>query len=113
MDDLFGCTISTEYQITVLPWNNDICQGFAPTIPELSLDPILWPNPFTGEINVSLPTVSEDNYWRIYSANGQLMSEGSNAQTSINTANWPAGLYLFQIVDRTTGSTIVERMVKQ
>lgn len=113
VDDVFGCTVPADYTISVLPENSNVCQGFAPTIPDTGLDPILWPNPLGGELNLSLQTSPESSRWRIFSATGRLIQEGSAVQRKVDTSDWPAGVYFFQLINEQNGSLATERVVRQ
>lgn len=113
VDNLFGCAIQAVYPITVLPENGNFCQGFAPTIPDTQVDPFPWPNPFGGELNISLVAESEGHFWRIFSSNGQLMREGYLNNSPINTSSWPAGIYVLQVIDPKGELVDVSRVIKQ
>lgn len=78
----------------------------------MSSETIIYPNPATDKINVSVKDWSLVNTVRIMDMNGRSIMEkqGKSAQTM--TLNIPAGIYYLQIV-YTNGETDVHRFSKQ
>jgi len=80
---------------------------------EQNLD-MVYPNPFTNQINLKISTHNEGAVYRIYDVTGKLYVKDriSLHSQQINTESWLSGVYFLEIVD-TLGSTYQTKLIKK
>ena len=93
-DDLFDCEYIGQFVFTLAEMNEPTYVG---TEEKQELACGIYPNPGNGSIKVESP--SENAVVRFYDLQGKLMTARMfSFGTSIDTENWPTGIYVWEII---------------
>jgi hypothetical protein len=74
-------------------------------------EPSLYPNPSRELVTVNLPVGPSYHTLQLLSLNGQVLRHQDASQTTINTADLPAGLYVFRAIGK--AGVFTTKLVKE
>ncbi len=80
----------------------------------LRTDILVYPNPFSQQINIQFNENNQNRIIRIYDFQGKLLFESlsKNSTLTIDTT-WPASIYLLQAIDQQTNFVRTSKIIKQ
>lgn len=111
--DLEGCyDLSNPIEVTRL--TGDDCEVLSTN--EINLDDavVIYPNPVIELLTIETSTsiLAQNITFQLYDAQGRIVREITQ-NTTANVSNLSQGVYFLRIIDQSSGSTIVKRIIKR